>query len=285
MRTPFEIEWRGGPAEKAFRKLRPMPSDMPWGTLDPKKYPPELVDRARISWSSIARSEYRAAASFADVLGAMLAAQAPLDLIGLAGDFIADELFHVELASRLAMEIGGGAPIEVDFEKMGIAAGADNLTPRQRANELVLRVGCISETLSGAVAVATMREVEHPLVQKIIEQIARDEARHTRLGWLYLEWAAEEMSDDERARLAVVALSELQKLSPIWRARSSRAKDGITSEGYLLKDVHELGWMESERHAATAISAVRDEIIAPLAKYGIVVDPKLAIGNSDFTQP
>jgi hypothetical protein len=279
MRTPFEIEWRGGAAEKSFRKLRPMPHDMPWGTLDPKKYPPALVDRARISWSAIARSEYRAAASFADVLAAMLAAQAPLDLIGLAGDFIADEVFHVELASRLAMEIGGGAPIDVDFEKMGMAPDASDLTPRQRANELVLRVGCVSETLSGAVAVATMREVEHPLVQKIIEQIARDEARHTRLGWLYLEWAAEEMNDEERARLADVALHQLKKLSPIWRKRSSKVKDGVTTEGYLLKDVHELGWMESEHHATTAIAAVRDEILVPLAKFGIVVDAEAAIGK------
>lgn len=279
MRAPFEIEWRGGAAEKSFRKLRPMPSDMPWGTLDPKKYPPALVDRARMSWSAIARSEYRAAASFADVLGALLAARAPLDLIGLAGDFVADEIFHVELASRLAMEIGGGAPIDVDFEKMGIAPGASSLTPRERANELVLRIGCISETLSGAVAVATMREVEHPLVQKIVERIARDEARHTRLGWLYLEWSAEEMSEQERARLADVALREIQKLSPIWRARSSKVKDGVTTEGYLLKDVHDLGWMESEQHAATAISAVRDEIIAPLAKFGIVIDAEAAIGK------
>ncbi len=276
MRQRFEIEWLGGAAQKHYRKLRPMSADFPWGTLDPKKYPPELVDRARVSWSSIARSEYRAAASFADVLAAMLAAKVPLDLIGMAGDFIADELFHVELASRLAMEIGGGAPIDADFERMGATTSAE-LTPRQRANELLLRVGCISETLSGALAVETMREVEHPLVVAIISQIARDEARHTRLGWLYMDWAADEMDDQERARLAKVALREIQMLSPIWRRRTSRTEQGVTTEGYLLKDVHELGWMESQHVAQCAIRAVEEEILAPLAKLGIVIDPTAAL--------
>ncbi len=111
----------------------------------------------------------------------MLAAKTPLDLVGMAGDFVADELLHVELASRLAMEIGGGAPIETDFAKMGIEA-APGLTPRERANELVLRVGCIAETMSGAIAVETMREVEHPLVTKIMERIARDSAGSTWTG-------------------------------------------------------------------------------------------------------
>src|SRR6185312_2940114 len=137
-----------------------------------------LVERARVAWSSIAISEYRAAAAFGDVLSAMLAARAPLDVVGMAGDFVADELMHVELASRLAMELGGGAPIEVDFEAMG--ARSDAPTAFQRANDLVMRVGCISETLSGAIAVETSSVVEHPLVSGIVDRIARDEARRTR---------------------------------------------------------------------------------------------------------
>jgi hypothetical protein len=269
VKQPFEIEWCGGAAEKHYRRLRPLDPEIPWGTLDPKKYPASLVDRARISWTRIARSEYRAAAAFADVLGAMLAAKTPLDLVGMAGDFVADELFHVELASRLAMEIGGGAPIETDFAKMGIEA-APGLTPRERANELVLRVGCIAETMSGAIAVETMREVEHPLVTKIMERIARDEARHTRLGWLYLDWASEDMSDAERARLGAIATREIEKLSPIWTLRTSTVKDGVTTEGYRLSDVHELGWMESQHARDVAIRTMQDEVIAPLAKVGIV---------------
>jgi hypothetical protein len=272
MKEPFEIEWRGGSVEKHFRKLRPM-KDVPWGTLDPSCYPQELLDRARVSWTSIARSEYRAAAAMCDVLGAMLAAKAPLDLVGMAGDFVADEVFHVELASRLAMEIGGGAPVDVDFARMGVAS--ESAAPFARANDLVLTVGCISETLSGAIAVETMREVEHPLTRAIIEIVARDESRHTRLGWLYLDWAAEQMDDAERARLATVATRELERIAPVWRSRTSRSNGVVTSEGYRLRDVHELGWLESQTYAALARKTVRDDIVGPLAKYGITLDEAL----------
>jgi hypothetical protein len=174
----FEIEWAGAAAEKHWRKLRPFVSELPWGTLDVKRYAPELVDRARIAWSSIAMSEYRAAAAFADVLAAMLAARAPLDIVGMGGDFVADELMHVELASRLAMELGGGAPIQADFETMGVEPTMES-SALERCNDLVVRVGCIAETISGAIALETRAVVEHPLVHGIVERIARDEAPHT----------------------------------------------------------------------------------------------------------
>jgi hypothetical protein len=274
LKSRFELEWRGGAAEKHFRKLRPMDAEIPWGTLDITQFPTALVDRARISWTALARSEYRAAAAFADVIAAMLAAKAPLDLIGMAGDFIADELFHSELASRLAMEIGGGVGMQTDFDALGVTPLDPKVNARERANELVLRVACISETLSGALAVETMREVEHPLVVKIMERIARDEARHTRLGWLYLEWASEDMSESERHRLARVARKELDTLSPIWKARTSATTDGVTTEGYHVADLHQLGWMESRKVADVAMATVANEIVAPLAAIGILVEAR-----------
>ncbi len=54
------------------------------------------------------------------------------------------------------------------------------------------------------------------------------------------------MSDAERARLGAIATREIEKLSPIWTLRTSTVKDGVTTEGYRLSDVHELGWMESQ---------------------------------------
>src|SRR6185312_4062664 len=185
-----------------------------------------LVERARVAWSSIAISEYRAAAAFGDVLSAMLAARAPLDVVGMAGDFVADELMHVELASRLAMELGGGAPIEVDFEAMG--ARSDAPTAFQRA-----------------IAVETSSVVEHPLVSGIVDRIARDEARHTRLGWLYMEWAVLDMDEAERSRMASFALREIARISPVWNDRA--LPKAITAE-----QVRELGWLDPEAFRARA---------------------------------
>ena len=108
MKEPFELEWMGGPAEHHFRKARPGIDDLPWGTLDTSDYPPEVVLAARATWTEAAYTEYRAIAAFSAVLHGLCEAKAPLDLIGMASSFVADEVVHVELASRVAMELGGG---------------------------------------------------------------------------------------------------------------------------------------------------------------------------------
>jgi hypothetical protein len=256
MRSLFEIEWCGGAAEKHYRKLRPFSAELPWGTVDLGRYEPELVQRSRLAWTTVAISEYRAAVALADLQRAMLVAKAPLDLVGMAGDFVADEALHVELASRLAMELGGAAPIELDFEGMSNPQPS-GMSAREHANELVLRVACIAETLSGAFAVETLSVVEHPLMSAIVERIARDESRHKRLGWLYMDWASEDMNDSERVRLGSVATTSLARLSPVWRDRGSG------------RPTHELGWLEPRAFRERAMKTVREEILAPLRRLGI----------------
>ncbi|MGH7285999.1 MAG: hypothetical protein ACRELY_31145, partial [Polyangiaceae bacterium] len=127
-------------------------------------------------------------------------------------------------------------------------------------------------TLSGAIAVETMREVDHPLVVAITEQIARDEARHTRLGWLYFEWAAEALTESERARLGEIARQEIEKLPAQWRSSASVLRDGLTSNGHRIQDVRELGWMESQHLVEVVSRCLREDIISPLAKLGIKVE-------------
>src|SRR5262245_8325858 len=142
----FELEWLGGSAEKMFRRLRPGIDELPWGTLDPRDYHDELVDAARRSWTEGAYSEYRTAAGFAALLEAMVAAAAPIDLIGMASGFVADEMTHVELNCRMAMELGGGAPYLVDFE-----AAADwkrDRPPLMRMLSLAIEVCCVGEAFS-----------------------------------------------------------------------------------------------------------------------------------------
>ena len=111
MMEAFELDWLGGPTERAFRKLRPGIESFPWGTLNPADYPPLLVERARESWTEAAWNEYCTAAGFTVMLRAFLEARVPLDLVGMASDFIVDEVLHAELTSRLAMELGG-APLD-----------------------------------------------------------------------------------------------------------------------------------------------------------------------------
>ena len=264
----FDLEWLGGVAEHHFRKVRPGVDALPWGTLDPSRYPALLVDRARISWTEAAYNEYCTASAFGELLIALLAAKAPVDLVGMASDFVADEILHVELTSRIATELGGGAPYEIDFEHLHRKPRPE-LTPLQRANELVVHVCCVGEAFSLPMLASAFGSATHPLTKQVLERIVADEAPHGRFGFLYLDWAKDKLDATERARLAEVALETLADLAPLWLRLSSRVDEGITTEGFLLEHVRELGWTESSLYGTRARRAVLEDVAAPLARFGI----------------
>jgi hypothetical protein len=250
MSAPFELSWLGGPAEAHYRKARPGIDDFPWGTLDVSSYRPEARLEACASWTDMAFSEYKAVVAFTELLRALAEAQAPLDLLGMASSFVADEVLHVELASRMAMELGGATPCFVDFDKLYMRAPA-NLTARQRASEMVVRISCVAEALSGRLVGSAFRQARHPLTRAVLRRITADESLHYRLGGLYLEWAAGDMDDSERARLAQIALDTLQS---ILSDESSLARSGARDE-------------------QATIMAVNDAVVLPLARHDIVIRP------------
>lgn len=269
-KQPFELEWFGGFAERYMRRIRPGIDDFAWGTLRPQDYPPLLVDRARVSWTEAAFNEYCTAAAMAEMVTALLAANAPIDLVCMVSDFITDEMLHVELTSRIAMELGGGAPYQIDFGNLSQPCSPD-LTPLQRANEMVVRVCCVGEAFSVPMLGGCRKSATHPLTKAVLDRIVRDEAPHGRFGWLYLDWIGEDLDDAERQRLAAIAQTTLRQFEVYWKRLRSKVVDGVTTEGFLLSDVRQLGWMEAQAYAAAAREAVRDNIVAPLAKYGIEI--------------
>jgi hypothetical protein len=270
MKAPFELEWLGGPAEHHFRKARPGADDLPWGTLDVRGLPPALVIAARRAWTEVALNEYRAVVLFTEVVRSLALAKAPLDVLGMASDFLADECLHVELASRMAAELGGGVGFEVDLEAI-VSPPAPSLSALQRANEMVLRVSSIAEAFSGGTALGNRNVASHPLPRAIYDRILADEAHHRRLGTLYFDWAADLLDAAERERLVRVTVRTLEGLAPFWRRKPSPVTGGATSEGWKLDDLHTLGWLESARFVELARKVVSEDILGPLAAIGIVV--------------
>jgi hypothetical protein len=266
----FELDWMGGVAERHFRKVRPGVEAMPWGTLRPADFSPDLVDRARTSWTEAAFNEYCTAAAFARLVEELLHARAPLDLIGMASDFLADEVLHVELTSRLAMELGGGAPKTIDYEDITVPL-EEGLDAVGRANERVVVTCCVAEAFSVPMLAGCLSTAGHPLTRAVLERIVQDEAPHGRFGWLYLDWAAPHMSPAERERLARVALGAIEAYSIEWR-ECADAEDVRRRRGFSLAHVRALGWMDPISYAERARKVVRDDVVAPLSRYGIVVD-------------
>jgi hypothetical protein len=262
----FTLEWAGGVAEHHFRKARPE-DEFDWATLDARNYSESLLAAAREVWTGVAVSEYAAIASFSEVVGALTAARAPLDLIGMTCDFLADEVHHVELAGRLLMQLGGAAPKRFDPARLAPST-PPTLTPLQRANELAVRIGCVAENFASATAVPIMRETTHPLIRSVYQSILRDEARHCRFSSLYFEWAADRLDAAERERLGAVAVHALSGYSPLWR-NARRTAQAPTS--WSPSQVHELGWIEPARYVSLARAAVTDSIVPSLRALGLVL--------------
>jgi hypothetical protein len=267
----FELEWMGGAAEHHFRRARPGIDDLPWGTIDVSQFPPPVLEAARETWTRSSLTEYRAVAGFSEVLRALCEAKAPIDVIGMASNFVADEVVHVELASRMAMELGGGYPMHVDLDHL-FGRADPSLTALQRANEMVLRVSCVAEAFSGKMTVKSLHEETHPLTRAVLERIIADESLHFRLGGLYFAWAKEYLDDAERARLARIALACLTPYSTRKKAASARDALAQGRSQATLDHIRTVGWIESRHYADDVRDVVTRGIVAPLASYGIVVD-------------
>jgi hypothetical protein len=265
VKVPFELEWLGGAAERHFRKARPAVEALPWGTLSPADYSPSAIEFARSAWTEVAMNEYRAVALFCQVLQALVAVKAPLDLLGMTSGFLADECSHVELASRLAMELGGAAPRVIDPSQLELRL--DSTDAMQRANELVLRVSSVAEAFAGGTASVTLSATTHPLPRAVYETILRDEAHHRRLGALYFEWALARIDERELRRLGGVLHGSLREFATFWR--KGRAPAGPVPAAPTESELQALGWLAPSRFAEVARDVVVRDILDPLATIGI----------------
>jgi hypothetical protein len=240
----------------------------PWDTLDPARYPPELVRCARRSWTENAFNEYCTFTAMGQLLQALGEAQAPVDLWRMASRFPGEEVVHVELCARLAERLGG--LWDRRFDPAALAIPLDpSLTPRQRALELTVRLCCVGEAFSLPMLAGALRSASHPLTRAVLTTIVDEEALHGRFGFLYLEHAATDLPAAERDRLGRAASETLRTYAPLWEKLQSRVVDGITSEGFLLDHVRELGWMESTAYRALALATIERSVRAPLARFGI----------------
>lgn len=272
MAQDFQLEWFGGNVERRFHALRPGVEAIPWGTLDRSKYPPLLAERCRAYWTRTAFGEYRAAALFSQLVQTMLFAGVPVDFVGVVSNFVTDEISHVELASRVAMELGGGTPYRADFSSLR-QPPTPGLTPLQRSNDEVLRLCCI-ETFNTPMLASSLAVCNHPLISSVLKQVLRDEAPHGRFGFDYLRWAEAEMDDEERERLARLAVTLVTELVTSQRRFTSTAVDGVTTEGFLVEHINELGWLEAQDYVRRARDVIVEKVVAPLIEHGLPIDER-----------
>ena len=257
----FELAWRGGASERRLHRRRPGGEEMPWGSLDLASWRPAVVEEARRVWTNGVFTEYASAAAFSALTSALLECGAPVDLVAMAADIVVDELFHVELSARLTTELGGATPLRFDLEKVAplTTPGARAL---MRAAELAVTTSCVSESLSVPAMTRSRAMATAPLVRAVLDRLVADEGPHARLGFWFLDWAADRLTDEERARLADLALGTLEVYAPLWRAPDCDAcPTPVGLAG------HDARGREALRRAVTS------SIARPLGDHGIALDP------------
>lgn len=250
----FELEAVGGPWGKRLARRREKIDDLPWNEAS-RDAAPEARAAASWVWTQSAFSEYASAAAFAEIAGSLLAAGAPIDLVAAAGDFVVDEVIHTELSARVAMSMGGAAPLDVDLARL--VRPPVSAAPLVRAAELVVRTSCVGEALTLPILKTAKARSRSPLIQAVIARIARDESSHAELGPWFLDWAGDRLSDGERAHLGRVAGAAIRAFAPIFSGACAPGDD--------------LGVLGCESYDTTFADAVARRVVRPLAERGIAV--------------
>jgi hypothetical protein len=257
----FELFMLGGATEKRYRRMRPEVERLPWGTLDPSPFAPDLVVAARKSWTLAAYQEHRTGAACAETVQALIAARAPVDLIAVATRFPLDEMAHVEMCARLACELGGGTHVEHDPEHL-IPSPDPNLPPLLKAADCVVRYFCVGEALSIPLLHGTWQAARHPLIKGVLGRIVRDEAAHGLFGWTFLDWAEGELDAADRIHLARGAGRTIDALTASWEGLRARPTASVG-------DLNTLGWMETDAYLALARRSLETRVLTPLRARGI----------------
>ena len=255
--TLFELEMVGGAFERRYRKMRPEAAEMPWGTIDVAAMAPAELVSARKAWTGAAFQEYRTAVACTATLRAMLECAAPLDIVALATRFPLDEMVHVELCARMAMELGGGTEIRFEPDHL-IMDGDPTVRPIARASELITRFFCVGEALSIPLIRGTWHASQHPLPRAVLGRIVRDEAAHGTFGFTFLDWATGELTGEERAhvgRHADIAIGAIKKQ---WGLLGARGRKSFDTKG------NALGWMETGPYLDLARKSMREKVVGPL---------------------
>lgn len=245
----FEPTRIAGPFDRRVRPKRTWLDNLPWDEALPQ-------DDASLRWvwTQTAFSEYAAAAGFAAIASALLAASAPLDLICVASDFVSDELVHVEAAARLVTALGGAVPLEVDFERL--VRRADAQEAKLRAAELIIRTSCVGEVLSVPILKRSRSQCGSNLVDDVIRHVLADEVAHARFGHWFLDWAESWLDDASRAHLGRVAGAAVRSFAPLLTGGCERARLGVLS---------------CDEYDKTFLRAVQERIVKPLGERGIVI--------------
>jgi hypothetical protein len=210
------------------------------------------LQRAELAahWARLGQMEHASIAAFARFNLQLLSLAAPAELVEACNQALVDETAHARLCFALASEYGGTAigPARLDIQH----CFEDNSL--EAVMKLVLREGCLGETVAALEAVEAATLATDPVVKRALSRIARDEQAHAQLAFKFLAWALTQSSAEARAELEREAHQALDDFESAALARpSEQRRDSLASDGII----------GAEALRAIHLGAVR-EVVAPL---------------------
>jgi len=216
-------------------------------TLSPDLRDLSPIQRAQLAahWSSLGQLEHASIAAFARFNLQLLSLGAPSGLIDACNRALADETAHARMCFALASAYGAApvGPARLDIER---CLEETSLTAIAK---LVLREGCLGETVASLEAVTAAEAATDAAVAQALARIARDELCHAELAFEFLRWALAQSSPEARHELACEAAQQLADFE-------SNARNGERTRADARLAMH--GLLGSEALRAIHLAAVRD---------------------------
>lgn len=158
----------------------------------------EVREQLGWAWLSDAQLEHASIATFGALASELLSFGAPPELVEGAHRAALDEARHARLCFALASVYLATDldPAELPVEHAVPAAGYESMAAAS------LIEGCFGEGLAASLARTRARRCTDPAVRRVLGVIARDEARHAKLGWEVLRFALSRCGDAAAARTA-----------------------------------------------------------------------------------
>lgn len=170
------------------------------GPLDLAGVSPVDLESARTNWKERMVSEHASARVFGELVGGMMRAGLPAEETYRVADMVRQELDHARLCAKVLVAIGV-EPVADLPELVHVPSHEDATSPLEAVLRNVISIGCCSETVAVAL-VATERELAGPpALRRVLDQILRDEIKHSRFGWRLVSRLAPSLSARERASL------------------------------------------------------------------------------------
>ena len=209
------------------------------------------------AWAFRTRVEHEAAARFDAIAGALASFDADSPVVEMARRAAEDERRHAQMCHELAVHFGV-TPDEAPAGPLPPIAPT-GLEPRRALLYEVVAQCCVTETESMATLTELLPRAESKVGQ-VLRQIARDEVRHSQLGWAHL---AREVSAVD-VRFLSPALPEMLSGTVSDALFRAPAHDALDDVGLLAHGV-----LPHRRKRTCFVEALRQLVLPGLERHGV----------------